>query len=107
MSPREIIRHAAATAKAENRKRLNANCNTSESAMQPCFYTPFPGLVAYVAYSVRISRYEIIVSPISYNDRGLWFEDKLPGTYPTERDAQDALDYLADAEGWRFCTMPV
>ena len=107
MSPREIIRHAAATAKAENRKRLNQNCSTFSEKKQASFYTPFPGLVAYVAYAGRIGRYQIIVSPVSYNDRGIWFEDRLPGTYPTEHEAQEALDYLADAEGWRFCTMPV
>lgn len=106
MSPREIIRHAAATAKAENRKRLTKDYSTVRQPMQPSYYTPFPGLVAYVAYTGKISRYQIVVSPIAYNDRGLWFEDKLPGTYPTEHDAQEMLDYLADAEGWRFCTLP-
>lgn len=110
MSPREKIRHAAATAKAGKRKLSHANCNTEAAKMQPKpsrnYYTPYPGLVAYVAYADRIRRFEIIVSPISYNDRGIWFEDKLPGSYATEAEAQTMLDFLADEEGWRFCVMP-
>ena len=110
MSPREKIRHAAATAKAEIRKLSQANCSMETRKMQPkpsrSYYTPYPGLVAYVAYADRIRRFEIIVSPVSYNDRGIWFEDKLPGSYDTADEAQTMLDLLADTEGWRFCAMP-
>ena len=95
--------------------RLLAQTETAESKLQPYditgagnrqahIYAPAPGEIAYVAYDERRSKkgYGIVVSPCCYNPRGLWYARSLPGRYAMANLAQDALDNMADEQGWRI-----
>lgn len=72
--------------------------------LQIHYYAPTPSEIAYVAYDGNRDGYGIVVSPCSYNPRGLWYADDLPGSWRSKAIAQAVLDDLANSDGWPLIT---
>ena len=78
------------------------NYITNQENSQPYYYAPNPDEVAYVTHdddNHHLS-HKIVVSPMRYSPRGLWYEDDLTGRWKSQAMAQAALDDLAYIEGW-------
>lgn len=78
--------------------------STGAENRQAHIYAPTPGEIAYVAYDASRGKkgYGILVSPCRFSPRGIWYADELPGRYAMANLAQDALDNMADEQGWRI-----
>ena len=86
------------------RKRRQMNDTTASEPVQAHIYAPTPGEIAYVAYheNKRKGWWGITVSPRRCSKWGIWYARSLPGRYAMANLAQDALDKLADEQGWRI-----
>ena len=95
--------------------RLLAQRKTAKHKVQPYdttgagnrqahIYAPAPGEIAYVAYHENKQRglWEITISPRRCSKWGIWYARSLPGRYAMANLAQDALDNMADEQGWRI-----
>ena len=77
---------------------------TGAENRQAYIYAPAPGEIAYVAYHENKQRgwWEITISPRRCSKWGIWYARSLPGRYAMANLAQDALDNMADEQGWRI-----
>ena len=95
--------------------RLLAQTETAKHKVQPYdttgagnrqahIYATAPGEIAYVAYHENKQRgwWEITISPRRCSKLGIWYARSLPGRYAMANRAQDALDNMADEQGWRI-----